>query len=555
MILDFVMMAAEDKSQVLDTQHEEKDWEAQKENFRRCYIDDNRTKEKAAQYMKDHFNFDATPRQWERKIKQWGFTKYSSRDERLRQIEQAGKSIFDISRPGRRSRSRTDERGGLLAPEDRNLRRFARREVSRSRSRSRSQSFTGGSYSHINDEHPPGPSNAVTDQTYNLKLSSPALQHPPSNGGFNIAATPASGEQDEPIQLHYLREEKSTASGEEMEPDLLLTVHDGGGWPQASLPDLSHQFDLTDGQDQYQAYSDTLLLTQGLVGNNLHEDLQYPHVGNNPSFDYLSNQTMSTSTGFGQVPLSGNSMEINPDACSDDILSDQQMFGPVAPLQETPNALGSTDLVNLPIITFDGVDVDSTRMLSSTEATPFPDMPNIPHMPEALTDLSITENGPLHTDVMPLVEEYTRAVQTAVLWCLGGQQYNHQLGDSLAASLEQPGTAALPCAGVDAMLTPSALGQVFKARMAVVLDNFAKSQQRAFQSMRDTCSKLRQKNAVLEAIVKEGQFRTVLLAQLLTDTCYIASPANSGQFSGNGVHRSSLPLQPSLYHSSYSTSY
>ena len=38
--------------------------------------------------------------------------------------------------------------------------------------------------------------------------------------------------------------------------------------------------------------------------------------------------------------------------------------------------------------------------------------------------------------------------------------------------------------------------------MAVVLDNFAKSQQRAYQSMKDTCSKLRQKNAELQEMIK-----------------------------------------------------
>ncbi|EXJ83424.1 hypothetical protein A1O1_07047 [Capronia coronata CBS 617.96] len=481
-------MASEDESQAFDTNHEDKDWEAQKENFRKCYLDDNMTRVEAAQYMKDHFDFDATPRQWERKIKQWGFTKYSSRDERMQQIAQTGKSIFDISRPGRRPRSRTDERGNLHPHEDRNLRRFAKREVTRSRSRSRSQSFTSRPHPQLKDELQPGPSNAVIDQTYNLKLSNPALLHPPSNGAFNIAATPATGDQEEPIQLHYLREEKSPGSGEAREPDILLTVDNDEAWPEAPLPELSDQFDLANQQDPYQAFSDSLLSTHGLVDGDLHDEtLQYPLDGSEPPFDFpIAEQTMSTSAGFDPFAMSRSNMGINPDALSNILLPTQQMYG-TAVLQQVPNASSSSNLTNPPLLTFDLVDMDSSTMLSPTQTTPFPDMPD---MPGPDPDLSLAENGPLHNDVMPLVEDYTRAVHTAALWCLGDQQYAGQVAHKLTASLEQP-------------------EQIFKARLAVVLENFAKSQQRAFQSMRDTCSKLRQKNAMLESMIKDGEYEAV----------------------------------------------
>ncbi|EXJ87357.1 hypothetical protein A1O3_04316 [Capronia epimyces CBS 606.96] len=509
-------MASEDESQAFDITHDEKDWDAQKENFRKCYIDHNMTRKDAAQYMKDHFDFDATPRQWERKIKQWGFTKYSSRDDRLQQIAQTGKSIFDIGRPGRRPRARTDEHGNLHPHDDRNLRRFARREVSRSRSRSRSQSFTGRSTPNIKDEHQPGPSNTVTDQTYNLKLSNPALLHPPSSGGFNIAATPASGDQDEPIQLHYLREENPPAASEANEPEILLTVDNSEEWPQTQLSDLAAQFDLGDGPDQYQAFADDILLTQGLVGDDLQNpNPQYSLDPNDPSLSYpISGHTMSISTGFDHFAVSGNGMETNPGVLSDNILPDQQIFGTGPQIQPAPNALDSMNL-NLPIITFDVVEPDPTMMLPPPETLPFP---NLPDMPEPGPDLSVSDNGPLHSDVMPLVDEYTRAVHSTALWSLGHQQYGDQFAENLAASLDQP-------------------GQVFKAKMAVVLENFAKSQQRAFQSMRDTCSKLRQKNAVLEQMLKEESRRDM------------------GQSAAAGPHRSSLPVQASVYDNIYSPNY
>ncbi len=51
------------------------------------------------------------------------------------------------------------------------------------------------------------------------------------------------------------------------------------------------------------------------------------------------------------------------------------------------------------------------------------------------------------------------------------------------------------------MLTATITGQAFMASMSIFLDNFAKTQQRSLQSMKDTCSKLRQKNALYEQIL------------------------------------------------------
>jgi hypothetical protein len=54
------------------------------------------------------------------------------------------------------------------------------------------------------------------------------------------------------------------------------------------------------------------------------------------------------------------------------------------------------------------------------------------------------------------------------------------------------------------LLTPFP-GRAFMASMSIFLDNFAKTQQRSLQVMKDTCSKLRQKNAVLEQMLSGGK--------------------------------------------------
>lgn len=130
------MMAAEEYSDSAQHVHDDSDWETRKEEFKNLYIDQNMTLKSAAAEM-SKAGFDATPRQWERRIKQWGFQKYSTREDRLKQIEKSGTTIERIGRGGRLPRD------GLLhphGPEARNIRRFVKRELSRSRSRSRSNS-------------------------------------------------------------------------------------------------------------------------------------------------------------------------------------------------------------------------------------------------------------------------------------------------------------------------------------------------------------------------------------------------------------------------------
>ena len=105
---------------------EDWEWENQRENFIQYYKIDNRTVKDAAKCMSDNHEFHATPQEWQRKVKAWGLQKYTSREERLNQLE--GRSIHEVATAGRRPKS---DDSNMLLPEqhvdDRNMRRFARR--------------------------------------------------------------------------------------------------------------------------------------------------------------------------------------------------------------------------------------------------------------------------------------------------------------------------------------------------------------------------------------------------------------------------------------------
>ena len=199
-------MASDDGS----NHHEEWEWENQRENFTVYYKTENKTLKDAARCMSDFHGFYATPRQWERKVKLWGLEKYTTRQARMQQLE--GRSIHEVARAGRRQRPYEDS---LLHPEhvdDRNIRRFARRELSRSgsRSRSRSRSNSFGQRSrtaspmleeHQSDE-------VVQEATYALDFSpllqSGALHDPNNSGPIQVPAVPIDHDSYNP-QAHVLQ--------------------------------------------------------------------------------------------------------------------------------------------------------------------------------------------------------------------------------------------------------------------------------------------------------------------------------------------------------------
>ncbi|OAL35380.1 hypothetical protein AYO20_05431 [Fonsecaea nubica] len=470
-------MASDDDLQALDTHHDEKDWESQKENFRICYIDDGMTRKEAAEYMKEHFNFSATPRQWERKIKQWGFSKYANREERLHQIAQTGKTVYDVSRPGRRPRSHVDERGNLQPHEDRNLRRFARRELSRSRSRSRSASFTDMPRPQFKQEFSDPSANASMESPFNFNQLGLEMQRSSSNDGFHMAST-QSGSGLQTFQPQIFQGHEPGAYGTSANPNNLPLSVGHSQWGQTQA-DGTHRFGAVGAQTNYTVFPDDPTSSQTPpVGGVPNGNQCFSVSANDPTFGFPITEPSvpSLSADFSQYVMAGTDMAMAPVMLPEDMMTEQSGFNNTIPVPLGSETLNQTGFDNNPGIQFAVVDVDSTPMLAAADAAPL-------HPSLGIDDLFLEpgtgNDGPLQNDVLPLVEDYTRAVQAAALGFMNRSSHDNSMaaGD-LAADLVQPSRA-------------------FLANMAVILDNFAKSQQRSLQSMKDTCRNLRQKNARL----------------------------------------------------------
>ncbi|KIX93229.1 uncharacterized protein Z520_11084 [Fonsecaea multimorphosa CBS 102226] len=477
-------MASDDDSQALDTHHDEKDWESQKENFRICYIDNGMTRKEAAEYMKEHFNFSATPRQWERKIKQWGFSKYTNREERLHQIAQTGKTVLDVSRPGRRPRSHVDEHGNLQPHEDRNLRRFARRELSRSRSRSRSASFTDMPRPQFKQEFSDPSADASMDSPFDFNQLDSEMRRSSSNDGFHLPPTQAGSRPLQTFQPQIFQEHESGAYGTSVNPSLPLSLGQNQ-WGQTQA-DETQQFNAASAQNQYAVFpndptSSHVPQASGVPNGNQ----RFSVDANDPSFGFpIADPSMSSlPADFNQFVMAGANMGMTPGMLPEDIMTEQSMFGNTIPLPLGSETLNQAGFENNPGIKFAVVDVDSTPLLPATTgaAALHPSMGMDVMFPEP----GLGNDGPLQNDVLPLVEEYTRAVQAAALGFVNRSSHANGIAGDLAADLVQPSRA-------------------FMASMAVILDNFAKSQQRSLQSIKDTCRNLRQKNTRLMQILNSN---------------------------------------------------
>ncbi|EXJ61594.1 hypothetical protein A1O7_02022 [Cladophialophora yegresii CBS 114405] len=473
-------MASDDDSQALDTHHDDKDWEEQKENFRVCYIDRNMTRKEAAEYMKHHYNFNATPRQWERKIKQWGFSKYTNRDERLAQIAQAGKTVLDVSRPGRRPRSSVDERGNLQPHEDRNLRRFARREVSRSRSRSRSTSFADRPRPQFKQEFS-DPSGASTlDPAFSFNDLSSEMRRTSSREGLLTGRMQDARGMSDSMQAGFFQNQQAVAHGPNDDPSITVGIpsHFQQGQPHGSPP-----FNTVPAQSQFNTFAHGPIPLHASHGMGLAN----------------SNQTFSgdpTDTAFGYpmpepvmqpLPTGFNQFGMHPGVLPEGIMTDQAIFDNGLTLQQGTDALDQAGFETHPMITFDIVDTDTAAMVPASEPVPLQVQPA---MSASFPGTPLSDNSSLGRDVLPLVEQYIRAVQNVALNSLPRSSNAADMSEKLAADLVQPSSA-------------------FMASMAIFLDNFDKTKQRSLQSMKDTCSKLRQKNAVLEQVLNGRKFFTV----------------------------------------------
>jgi len=405
-------MASEDESQGNDHHHDETEWEAHKENFRRCYMDNNMTRKDAALFMKNVFGFDATPRQWERRIKQWGFQKYSTREERMQQIAQAGKTVFDVSKPGRRPRAHSSN--SLHPREDRNLRRFARREVSRSRSRTRSNSFTNSSRPDLGDELQAARQSTFDDQTFNPNFASPPLVEAQNSAGYNPTIIPTGLHAKHMMQVNYPQGQKSTGFDGTAGHDGLFTV-DSRKWTGSQAPSSTNQWDSSKSHTHMQQFPTNMLSQTPLDPNVSNPNGSYL-TENEPSLGFQMGDTAMLSSTQYDFGTSRDSIGINPSVLSTNPLSDQRIYDQNLQNTQASTVVDDTDF-NSVNFQFAVVDVDSTASqlnLGEDSFNPippgqggFPD-PNGPAF-------GINFTGPLQNDVVPLVEELIRSMHDVAL--------------------------------------------------------------------------------------------------------------------------------------------
>jgi hypothetical protein len=158
-----------------DKHHDEQEWEEQRQAFTKYYMTENKSLKEAASIMKEKHNFFATPRQWERRIKNWQLNKYVSRDQRLEQFRAEGRDLVEVASSGGRRQRKYSHGKHLPVQDDRNVRRFAKRELDRSRSTSRNRSRSP-SVGHASRGSSPGldfsgDEAVVAERTYNVDFS------------------------------------------------------------------------------------------------------------------------------------------------------------------------------------------------------------------------------------------------------------------------------------------------------------------------------------------------------------------------------------------------
>lgn len=186
----------------------DEEWEAMKEPFRKCYIDDNMSLKQATKHLSVNHSFPASERQWERKKEQWGFTKYEKRETRQQFIDDAlrrGMTMEDILNA---PEIPAEGSGGDDRAVRRNWRRFVKRERdNRSRSRSRQpHSPTEGqrqSFDTSRQDH------QIVEKTYDVELPDGIIPDHATGtlpDSIRLEATSAQGSGQSPVQFHVVSE-------------------------------------------------------------------------------------------------------------------------------------------------------------------------------------------------------------------------------------------------------------------------------------------------------------------------------------------------------------
>ena len=115
--------------------HPDDEWESMKRPFHRYYIDENRSLNETIHLMKAEHDFSATRRQWERKVKGWGYSKYIQSDARQQFIEESLAAGMTEEQILNAPNIPVDDSGGDDRTQRRNWRRYVKRQyLSRSRS-------------------------------------------------------------------------------------------------------------------------------------------------------------------------------------------------------------------------------------------------------------------------------------------------------------------------------------------------------------------------------------------------------------------------------------
>lgn len=491
--------------------HEDHEWESQREAFTQYYKIENKTLREAAKCMVDNHNFHATPRQWERKVKAWSLEKYTTRTDRLRQIQSQGRSIHEVARAGRRNKSYD---ASLLHPEDqqgqndRNIRRFARRELSRSRSRSRSNSF-GQRTSRSASPFPagePGPEEVIQEDVYGLDFS-PILQ----SGSMrtqsdvipvNVTAV-ATGHDVFATQAHVLHVQNQ-ATGETND-ELFL-----------SLPEQRAEQDLMEGIDSlgHDQYDFTELdrrfsLETPITGqaNDLEPASQFPLLDTtftNQDTTFIPSQTVNmedispTISGPHGRPWAPQATYASqtPDSSRPFFSSQASQSGSyhVTPTHETGPTPQFPTLPNHPDVP--GIEVPEL-VFPASSPSPSPSQRDVGAAMQGyqLSQTILDSDQSIYADFYANVNRFSQAILEAAKTSAysSGNPTNtfKKLGDDVASESTNRIIQIRP-------LLTCCPGALFFQDMTVTLNNFVLSQQRAVQSMHDSSGRLKQQRNMLQ---------------------------------------------------------
>lgn len=207
--------------------HEE--WEAMKEPFRKCYIDQDMSLKEATSHLADIHDFSASERQWERKKESWGFTKYQKRETRQQFIDDAlrrGMTMEDILNA---SDIPAEGSGGDERTARRNWRRYVKREhANRSRSGSRQPPSPEEGQRRSFDAPSIGPNHNLVEKTYDVDIPNDIVPDRTTGAlpdAIMLGAISAEGAGQSPLQIHVVSDANVSADINPA-PDIYISTYD-----------------------------------------------------------------------------------------------------------------------------------------------------------------------------------------------------------------------------------------------------------------------------------------------------------------------------------------